>query len=396
MRKKKKKKGSVIKRALLFIGGVLLIVCIALNVTGVAGNKTSSPFDDSARKGFVTIGVDKGIMKVPSTFDDSTALTEIDETTKNNEAYKYVKENGKLFFNFEKYAVSFQCMEIKDLSDMKYNLGEFERQAMIRIDQDHMERVASEKKDSVAKEIYSCNAEVLLDEGLYGDFTGYFSIMQSHRKCYFLFAGLPKDEKATTSEQDAIKYMVYSGNVQSTSESVNPITKIEGSDGINYAEQYNILSEPVVDSGFYGYFTVINKSEKPEEIQIAGTVDEFQEGDAAEKIIRNYIGKTVYKELPEAENNNRWILATIEYQTLGYDMTAVPPAIPVKIRDDQGAFVDSMVYTLKTDYPNNKIQIFYELPNNIKNYRVCIGLDSGYLSVRNTTEASEEQNQKEE
>ena len=273
MRKKKKKKGSVIKRALLFIGGVLLIVCIALNVTGVAGNKTSSPFDDSARKGFVTIGVDKGIKKVPSTFDDSTALTEIDETTKNNEAYKYVKENGKLFFNFEKYAVSFQCMEIKDLSDMKYNLGEFERQAMIRIDQDHMKRVASEKKDSVAKEIYSCNAEVLLDEGLYGDFTGYFSIMQSHRKCYFLFAGLPKDEKATTSEQDAIKYMVYSGNVQSTSESVNPITKIEGSDGINYAEQYNILSEPVVDSGSYGYFTVINKSEKPEEIQIAGTVD---------------------------------------------------------------------------------------------------------------------------
>ena len=77
-------------------------------------------------------------------------------------------------------------------------------------------------------------------------------------------------------------------------------------------------------------------------------------------------------------------------------MTAVPPAIPVKIRDDQGAFVDSMVYTLKTDYPNNKIQIFYELPNNIKNYRVCIGLDSGYLSVRNTTEASEVQRQKEE
>ena len=108
MRKKKKKKGSVIKRALLFIGGVLLIVCIALNVTGVAGNKTSSPFDDSARKGFVTIGVDKGIMKVPSTFDDSTALTEIDETTKNNEEYKYEKENGKLFLNYEKYAVSFQ------------------------------------------------------------------------------------------------------------------------------------------------------------------------------------------------------------------------------------------------------------------------------------------------
>ena len=52
-------------------------------------------------------------MKVPSAFDDSTALTEIDETTKNNEAYKYVKENGKLFFNFEKYAVSFQCMEKK-------------------------------------------------------------------------------------------------------------------------------------------------------------------------------------------------------------------------------------------------------------------------------------------
>ena len=62
MQKKKKKKGSVIKRALLFIGGVLLIVCIALNVTGIAGNKTSSPFDDSARKGFVTIGVGKGIM----------------------------------------------------------------------------------------------------------------------------------------------------------------------------------------------------------------------------------------------------------------------------------------------------------------------------------------------
>lgn len=60
------------------------------------------------------------------------------------------------------------------------------------------------------------------------------------------------------------------------------------------------------------------------------------------------------------------------------------------------AFVDSMVYTLKTDYPNNKIQIFYELPNNIKNYRVCIGLDSGYLSVRNTTDQTDENSTKEE
>lgn len=120
---------------------------------------------------------------------------------------------------------------------------------------------------------------------------------------------------------------------------LNPNEKIEGSSSINYAEQYDILSDPIVNLNEYGYFKVINKGQNVEEVDIAGRVTDLLSGEDAEVEIKKEIKNTIYKTLDKPQSGYEWHMATIDYLTLGYDMTTVPPSIPISICDKNAEFV---------------------------------------------------------
>lgn len=85
---------------------------------------------------------------------------------------------------------------------------------------------------------------------------------------------------------EVANYIALSADYQNYDEAVNPNEKIEGSSSINYAEQYDILSDPIVNLNEYGYFKVINKGQNVEEVDIAGRVTDLLSGEDAEVEIK--------------------------------------------------------------------------------------------------------------
>lgn len=361
---------------------VVLGVCVILNISGVAKAQGSDPFISESRDGYETVTVNQAYIKIPSEWYQSNTVKNLDELEDDTSAYNFVTDEGQTFFTFDKYIVNIQHMNITKLNDMTYNCNEFERLTGIRIVS--KELIASGDYHDTKKEVYSCNAEVMLNDMLYANFTGYFSIFQNGQQSYFAFAGINESVEKKDKAMEVANYIALSADYQNYDEAVNPNEKIEGSSSINYAEQYDILSDPIVNLNEYGYFKVINKGQNVEEVDIAGRVRDLLSGEDAEVEIKKEIKNTIYKTLDKPQSGYEWHMATIDYLTLGYDMTTVPPSIPISICDKNAEFVDSQIYTLSTDYQNNKICIFFELPKTLSEYRITLGEPDGILNVRNT------------
>lgn len=363
----KKAKKPILTIIIVFLG-LCLVFGVYIFLRGEAG-----PYVTITDKGYKTFQMESIKFNVHIDCVGTVEKQVINEEMNDTESYVVNNDNVFLSSLFSKYLIYLTEIDITNTEDLSYQLKEFERYSGIRIKNTDLLTSGTKKIPYVKKQVYQCQAEAMLTKNLFGDFTGYLTFIHTEDESYFMFAGVSDKVEKNEKAMDAMWNTVMSAAYTTFEELRNPSERQEEAKEIDYAEMLDIHLDEEVNVGEYGYFYVINKSEETAYIEIAGKINSVLKGITAEEHISDKISQTIYKELPLPDTGHQWVLAALEYDTLGFDMSKVPPVVPVKIVDTEGKSLQIDTYTLQTDYQNHKIEFFYQLPDYITEYKILLG-----------------------